>query len=146
MLLKPQSDRQAQIVVNGIVQGTYEAHAFFGSERLKLLPNILQSFNELRAEFDLVLVEGAGSPAETNLRNGDLANMGFAQAADIPVSLIADIERGGSIASLVGTQAVLDESDNELRVSLSTSFAAIRRCLMMDLRISSTAPVGPATA
>jgi adenosylcobyric acid synthase len=113
VLIKPQSDRQAQIVVNGIVQGTHEAHAFFGSERLKLLPNILQSFNELRAEFDLVLVEGAGSPAETNLRNGDLANMGFAQAADIPVSLIADIERGGSIASLVGTRIVLDDSDNQ---------------------------------
>ena len=114
VLIKPQTDRQAQVIVNGKVQGTHEARAFFGTERLRLLPDILSSFNNLREEFDLVFVEGAGSPAETNLRTGDLANMGFARAADVPVCLITDIERGGSIASLVGTKAVLDDMDNRL--------------------------------
>ncbi len=111
VLLKPQSDRQSQIVVLGEVAGLHDASAFFGKERLKLLPTVLESFDSLSREFDLVLVEGAGSPAETNLREGDIANMGFAVAADVPVCLVADIDRGGSIASLVGTHQVLNNED-----------------------------------
>ncbi|MEP4126727.1 MAG: cobyric acid synthase, partial [Lentilitoribacter sp.] len=77
------------------------------------MPAILDSFEQMKAESDLVLVEGAGSPAEVNLRKADLANMGFAHAADLPVMLVGDIHRGGVIASLVGTKAVLDEADNQ---------------------------------
>ena len=70
----------------------------------RLMPAVLESFARLAAEADLVLVEGAGSAAEINLRAGDIANMGFARAADVPVVLVGDIDRGGVIASLVGTQ------------------------------------------
>jgi adenosylcobyric acid synthase len=110
VLLKPQSDGTAQIVVGGKVRGTAAARdyrAFAPS----LLPTVLASFDQLAAGADLVLVEGAGSPAEVNLRAGDIANMGFAEAADVPVALIGDIERGGVIAQLVGTCALLSDGD-----------------------------------
>ncbi|MEO0938622.1 MAG: cobyric acid synthase [Pseudomonadota bacterium] len=110
VLLKPQSESGAQVVLQGQVLGFEEARAFFG-KRGALLTPVLESFNRLRADADLVLVEGAGSPAETNLRKGDIANMGFARAADVPVVLAGDIDRGGVIAQIVGTQAVLDAGD-----------------------------------
>jgi adenosylcobyric acid synthase len=113
VLLKPQSETGAQIVVQGRVYGTAKAAAF---QKIKpeLLPAVLASFAKLRAEADLVLVEGAGSASEINLRTNDIANMGFARAADIPVILIGDIDRGGVIASLVGTQAVINAADAAL--------------------------------
>src|ERR1051325_4262139 len=77
----------------------------------KLLPHVLDSFARMKAEADLVLVEGAGSASEVNLRKYDIANMGFARAADVPVVIVGDIDRGGVIASLVGTKAVLDPDD-----------------------------------
>jgi adenosylcobyric acid synthase len=113
VLLKPQSETGAQIVVQGRVYGTAKAAAF---QKIKpeLLPAVLASFAKLRAEADLVLVEGAGSASEINLRTNDIANMGFARAADVPVVLIGDIDRGGVIASLVGTQAVINAADAAL--------------------------------
>jgi len=110
VLLKPQSELGAQVVVQGRVEGTAKAAAF---QRMKpgLLPRALESFERLGADADIVLVEGAGSAAEINLRVGDIANMGFARAAGVPVVLIGDIDRGGVIASLVGTKAVLDPAD-----------------------------------
>jgi adenosylcobyric acid synthase len=109
VLLKPQAGG-AQIVVQGRVRGSAAAAEY---QRLKpgLMPAVLDSFARLRAEADLVLVEGAGSASEVNLRAGDIANMGFARAAAVPVVLVGDIDRGGVIASLVGTQAVLDPDD-----------------------------------
>jgi adenosylcobyric acid synthase len=77
----------------------------------QLMAPVLDSFHRLQSQADLVIVEGAGSPAEVNLRAGDIANMGFARAADTPVILTGDIDRGGVIAQLVGTQAVLDPAD-----------------------------------
>ena len=106
VLLKPQSEVGAQVVVQGRVVGTATARDYH-SLKPSLLPRVLASFGRLTADCDLVLVEGAGSPAEVNLRQGDIANMGFAEAAGVPVVLIADIDRGGVIASLVGTWAVL---------------------------------------
>src|SRR5437879_1408994 len=78
-----------------------------------VLVAVLESFKRLKTEADLVLVEGAGSPAEVNLREGDIANMGFAEAADIPVVLIGDIDRGGVIAAMVGTSELLPPSERQ---------------------------------
>src|SRR3954454_1775220 len=105
--LKPQSDVGAQVVVLGRVTGNATARQF-QTKKLAWLPTILDSFERLRAEADLMLVEGAGSPAEVNLRANDIANMGFARAANgaagVPVVLIGDIDRGGVIAQIVGTK------------------------------------------
>lgn len=113
VLIKPQSDRGAQLVVHGRVRGTIDA-GYFTREKRSLLKEVMQSFARLSTYADLVIVEGAGSPAETNLRGGDIANMGFARAARVPVILVGDIDRGGVIASLVGTKAVLDDEDAKL--------------------------------
>src|SRR4249920_713184 len=113
ILLKPQSQVGAQIVVQGKVYGTAKAAEYMGMKQ-KLLPRVIDSFEKMKAEADLVLVEGAGSASEVNLRRYDIANMGFARAADVPVVIIGDIDRGGVIASLVGTKAVLDSEDARL--------------------------------
>lgn len=110
VLIKPQSDTGAQLVVQGRVAGTLGA-ADYQQRKGDLLAAVLQSWERLRAETDIVIVEGAGSPAEINLRAGDIANMGFARAAGVPVVLVGDIDRGGVIASIVGTRAVLDPDD-----------------------------------
>ena len=110
VLLKPETDIGAQVVVQGKRLATVRAREY-AKLKPQLLGAVLESFNRLRACHDLVIVEGAGSPAEVNLRAGDIANMGFAEAADIPVVLCGDIDRGGVIAQIVGTQAVVDESD-----------------------------------
>ena len=113
VLLKPQSDIGSQIIVQGRVEGTAKAKDY---QLLKprLLASVLDSFNRLKAEADLVIIEGAGSASEVNLRANDIANMGFARAAKVPVILLGDIDRGGVIAQIVGTKAVLDPEDAEL--------------------------------
>ena len=110
ILLKPETETGAQIIVQGRMRGHARAREY---QALKpdLLAAVLDSFSKLKSEADLVIVEGAGSPAEINLRAGDIANMGFAEAAELPVILVGDIDRGGVIASLVGTKAVMAESD-----------------------------------
>jgi adenosylcobyric acid synthase len=115
VLLKPQSEIGAQIVVCGKVMGSAPAAAY---QEMKpaLLPHVLESFAAIRRDADLVLVEGAGSASEVNLRRNDIANMGFARAAEVPVVLVGDIERGGVVASIVGTKAVLDARDAALIV------------------------------
>ena len=110
VLLKPQSDLGSQVVVQGKVLGNARAREY-QSMKPRLLGAVLESFGKLAAEADLVLVEGAGSASEVNLRAADIANMGFARAADVPVILLGDIDRGGVIASLVGTKAVIDPAD-----------------------------------
>ena len=110
VLLKPQSEIGAQIVVQGKVWGQAKARDY-RALKPRLMPSVLDSFSRLSAEADLVLVEGAGSPAEINLRDGDIANMGFAEAADVPVLLVGDIDRGGVIASIVGTMKLLPEME-----------------------------------
>ncbi|KTE39275.1 MULTISPECIES: cobyric acid synthase [unclassified Sphingopyxis] len=110
VLLKPQADRTSQLIVHGRVRGTLGS-GNFREARGSLLAEVMQSYDRLRATCDLVVVEGAGSPAEINLRAGDIANMGFARAAAVPVVLIGDIDRGGVIASVVGTKAVIDPAD-----------------------------------
>jgi adenosylcobyric acid synthase len=113
VLLKPQSETGSQIVVQGRVVGTARARDY-QAMKPGLLPHVLDSFERMRAEADIVLVEGAGSASEINLRTGDIANMGFAHAAGVPVVVIGDIDRGGVIASLVGTHTVLDPADRAM--------------------------------
>jgi len=113
VLLKPQSEIGAQIVVQGRVYGSAKAAAYQHIKR-ELLPFVLESYLRLRREADIVLVEGAGSASEVNLRDNDIANMGFARAAAVPVIIVGDIDRGGVIASLVGTKAVLAPEDAAL--------------------------------
>src|SRR5690349_6505177 len=112
VLLKPETETGAQVVVRGKRWATLNARDY-GKRKSELLPAVLESFGRLERAADLLLVEGAGSPAEINLRQGDIANMGFAEAADVPVALIGDIERGGVIAQLVGTHALLSQSERE---------------------------------
>jgi adenosylcobyric acid synthase len=110
VLLKPESETGAQVIVRGRRFATMKAREY-GDRKAALLHAVLESFGRLREEADLILVEGAGSPAEINLRAGDIANMGFAEAADLPVVLVGDIDRGGVIASLVGTFEVLPDAE-----------------------------------
>jgi adenosylcobyric acid synthase len=112
VLLKPQSEAGAQVIVRGRMEGSWSARDF-QARKAALLDVAVQSWRRLEAEADLVLVEGAGSPAETNLRKGDIANMGFAHAADLPVVLVGDINRGHVIAALVGAHTVLAPADRD---------------------------------
>lgn len=117
VLLKPQSDQHAQVVVHGKVQNVMSAKYYMDEYRNQLMDAVLHSFSILCESYDLILVEGAGSASEVNLRDRDIANMGFAQQVKAPVCLIGDIDRGGVIASVVGTKAVIDEADAQRVVS-----------------------------
>ncbi|MGU3653106.1 cobyric acid synthase [Mycolicibacterium sp. A43C] len=113
VLLKPGSDRTSQLVVRGQVAGTMAAGDYF-TKRTQLAEIVNDELRSLRAEFDVVICEGAGSPAEINLRATDLSNMGLARAADLPVVVVGDIDRGGLLAHLFGTVAVLSPQDQRL--------------------------------
>src|SRR5215469_12567494 len=110
VLLKPCSDKNAQVIVHGRPVGIFGAAEYHDYKRIAR-EAVLSSYAHLADAYELVLVEGAGSPAEINLRQGDIANMGFAEAIDCPVVLIADIDRGGVFAHLVGTLALLTDSE-----------------------------------
>uniref|UniRef100_UPI00286C16CF cobyric acid synthase n=1 Tax=Tabrizicola sp. TaxID=2005166 RepID=UPI00286C16CF len=110
VLLKPESETGSQVIVQGRRVATVKARDY-AALKPSLMTPVLDSFGRLAAAHDLVVVEGAGSPAEVNLRKGDIANMGFARAAGVPVVLVGDIDRGGVIAQIVGTQAVLEPGD-----------------------------------
>ena len=113
VLLKPESETGSQIIVQGKRYATAKAREY-AALKPQLMRPVLESFERLKNSVDIVLVEGAGSPAEVNLRKGDIANMGFARAANVPVVLVGDIDRGGVIAQLVGTKAVLDPADEAM--------------------------------
>lgn len=112
VLLKPNSDTGCQVIIHGQVIGNQEASAYHDYKKTAM-EAVMASWQRLGQQYDAVIVEGAGSPAEINLREGDIANMGFAEAADCPVILIADIDRGGVFAHLVGTLALLSESEQK---------------------------------
>jgi adenosylcobyric acid synthase len=113
ILLKPQSEVGSQVVVHGQSRGHAKAREY-KAMKPQLLSAVLESYQIISKDADLVLVEGAGSPAEINLRAGDIANMGFATEANVPVILIGDIDRGGVIASLVGTHKILPDTDRDM--------------------------------
>ena len=110
VLLKPNSDRGAQIIIQGHAVSTLDAAAYQDYKRIAMRA-VLESHARLAAQYDVVICEGAGSPAEINLRQNDIANMGFAETVDCPVILVADIDRGGVFAHVVGTLALLSESE-----------------------------------
>ncbi len=110
ILLKPSSDTGSQVIVNGEIRGQMSAAAYFDMKR-QLIPEILKAYHSLAAENDVIVIEGAGSPAEINLRGGDIVNMGMAELVDAPVLLAGDIDRGGVFAQLYGTVALLEERE-----------------------------------
>jgi adenosylcobyric acid synthase len=110
VLLKPNSDQGAQVIIHGQARFNLTAREY-QAYKPQALEAVLQSYRRLRSGYDMVLVEGAGSPAEVNLREGDIANMGFAESVDCPVVIVADIDRGGVFAHLIGTLACLSESE-----------------------------------
>ncbi|MDH7789579.1 cobyric acid synthase [Ochrobactrum sp. AN78] len=110
VLLKPQTDMGSQVIVQGQVRGEARGR-YYQQLKPQLMAAVMESFAKVSDGADLVLIEGAGSPAEINLRAGDIANMGFATQANVPVVLVGDIDRGGVIASLVGTHTILSEED-----------------------------------
>lgn len=112
ILLKPSSDIGSQVIVNGEVRGQMSATDYFKMKR-QLIPDILKAYRELAAENDVIVIEGAGSPAEINLRQDDIVNMGLAELVDAPVLLAGDIDRGGVFAQLYGTVALLEQSERE---------------------------------
>ncbi|MDQ4064083.1 MAG: cobyric acid synthase, partial [Actinomycetota bacterium] len=113
VLLKPSAEKSTQVIVRGKPWATATAKSYQGMKG-ELLPIVLESLEDLRRRFEVVVCEGAGSPAEINLREGDLANMGLARAADLPVIVVGDIDRGGLFASLYGTLALLSKEDQAL--------------------------------
>ena len=113
VLLKPTSETGAQVIVRGVVEGSADARDYHALKP-KLMPQVLESFSIIKEQADLVLVEGAGSASEVNLRDSDIANMGFAEAAGVPVVLIGDIDRGGVIAAIVGAHALMSDSERAL--------------------------------
>ena len=110
ILLKPTNDTGSQVIVNGIPRGTMSARDYFKRKKT-LIPHILAAYNSLAAEYDIIVIEGAGSPAEINLKQDDIVNMGLAKLVDAPVILCADIDRGGVFASLYGTVALLEPEE-----------------------------------
>lgn len=112
VLLKPSSDMKSQVIINGQVVSDLEAKQF-GDIKSLAFESVLQSYRRLKDKYDVVLIEGAGSPAEINLREKDIANMGFAEAVNCPVLLISDINRGGVFAHLTGTVNLLSQSEQQ---------------------------------
>ena len=112
VLLKPNTDIGAQVIVHGKVDSTLDARAYH-ERKPALLGAVMESYRRLQGRYEYIVVEGAGSPAEINLRDRDIANMGFAEEADCPVILIADIDRGGVFAHLVGTLDLLSSTERQ---------------------------------
>ena len=110
ILLKPSSDVGSQVIVNGEVRGDMPAKEYFRRKK-SLIPDILRAYDSLADEFDIIVIEGAGSPAEINLKSEDIVNMGLAEMVDAPVLLVGDIDRGGVFAQLYGTVALLEEDE-----------------------------------
>ena len=113
ILLRPVSDMRSEVIVNGVSRGRMQAAAYFAAKP-GLIPDILAALHALETAHDIIVIEGAGSPAEINLKDNDIVNMGLAKLAEAPVLLVADIDRGGVFAQLYGTVALLEEDEQAL--------------------------------
>ena len=121
ILLKPTTDVGSQVIVNGVVQGNMRAMEYYKRKR-DFLPAVMEAYNSLAEENDIIVIEGAGSPAEINLKQQDIVNMGLAKLVDAPVLLVGDIDRGGVFAQLYGTVALLEEDERaRIKVPWSTN-------------------------
>lgn len=112
VLLKPTTDVGSQVIVNGQVQGNMRATEYYRRKR-EYIPAVLAAYNSLASEYDIIVIEGAGSPVEINLKQEDIVNMGFAKLVDAPVLLVGDIDRGGIFAQLYGTVALLEKNERD---------------------------------
>lgn len=127
ILLKPTSDSGSQVIVNGEIYGTMRAQEYY-TKKQELVPHILRAYRSLAEENDIIVLEGAGSPAEINLKSVDIVNLGMAELSDSPAILVGDIDRGGVFAALYGTIQLLDEAERAASVALlSTSFVVMWR-------------------
>ena len=134
ILLKPTTDTGSQIIVNGIVQGDMNAMEYY-RRRQEYVPVVMHAYNSLAAENDIIVIEGAGSPAEINLRDNDIVNMGFASMVDAPVLLVGDIDRGGVFAQLYGTVALLSDSErSRVKATIVNKFRGERAILEPGLK------------
>ena len=112
ILLKPTNDVGSQVIVNGEVLGNMSARDYFKYKK-ELIPDVMKAFHKLEENYDIIVIEGAGSPAEINLKENDIVNMGLAKMVDAPVLLVGDIDRGGVFAQLLGTLLLLEEDEKE---------------------------------
>lgn len=129
ILLKPTNDVGSQVIVNGEVLGTMSARDYFKYKK-KLVPDIMKAFHKLAEENDIIVIEGAGSPAEINLKSEDIVNMGMAKMAKAPVLLAGDIDRGGVFAQLYGTVELLEEDERKM-----IFFMKIRPCNICKIKL-----------
>lgn len=135
ILLKPTTDMGSQVIVNGVVRGNMRAAEYYRRKR-ELIPAVLSAYESLAAEYDVIVIEGAGSPAEINLKRDDIVNMGLAKLVDAPVLLVGDIDRGGVFAQLYGTVALLDEDERaRIRGVVVNKFRGDRAILEPGLEI-----------
>ena len=135
ILLKPTTDVGSQVIVNGQVQGNMRAMEYY-RRKLEYLPAVLEAYNSLAAEYDIIVIEGAGSPAEINLKQDDIVNMGLAKLVDAPVLLVGDIDRGGVFAQLFGTVALLEKEErNRIKGTIVNKFRGDRSILEPGLNI-----------
>ena len=135
ILLKPTTDVGSQVIVNGVAMGNMRAMEYYRRKR-EFVPQILESYNSLAAENDIIVIEGAGSPAEINLKQEDIVNMGLAQLVDAPVLLVGDIDRGGVFAQLYGTVALLEEQERaRIKGTVVNKFRGDRAILQPGIEI-----------
>ena len=135
ILLKPTTDVGSQVIVNGVVQGNMRAMEYYRRKRA-YIPAVLEAYNSLAADYDIIVIEGAGSPAEINLKQEDIVNMGLAKLVDAPVLLVGDIDRGGVFAQLYGTIALLEEDEKaRIKGTIVNKFRGDRSILAPGLEI-----------
>lgn len=134
ILLKPTTDVGSQVIVNGKVQGNMKAMEYYRRKR-EFIPDVLEAYNSLASEYDIIVIEGAGSPAEINLKQEDIVNMGLAKLVDAPVLLVGDIDRGGVFAQLYGTVALLEEDERDrIKGTIVNKFRGDRAILEPGLK------------
>ena len=135
ILLKPTTDVGSQVIVNGVVQGNMRAMEYYKRKR-EFIPAVMEAYNSLAAEYDIIVIEGAGSPAEINLKQEDIVNMGLAKLVDAPVLLVGDIDRGGVFAQLYGTVALLEEDERaRIKGTVVNKFRGDRKILEPGIKI-----------
>lgn len=134
ILVKPTTDVGSQVIVNGKVQGNMRAMEYYRRKR-EFIPDVLEAYNSLASEYDIIVIEGAGSPAEINLKQEDIVNMGLAKLVDAPVLLVGDIDRGGVFAQLYGTVALLEEDERDrIKGTIVNKFRGDRAILEPGLK------------